>query len=83
MLRQPVVNTVGPLMSEGDNQVTENMENADVLSFLCTKAWCLLQQLGLAGGGRNRGCSEMLDVHKSAGVDGVHPKALRGIVRFS
>lgn len=82
-MRQPIVNTVGLLMSEGDNQVTGNMENADVLSFLCNKAWCLLRQLGLAAGGRNRDCSEMLDVHKSTGVDGVHPKGLRGIVRFS
>ncbi|CAM5089359.1 unnamed protein product [Eretmochelys imbricata] len=84
--------SVGPLLNEGGNLVTEDVEKANVLnaffaSVFTNKVSSQTAALGITKWGRNgqpsveievvRDCLEKLDVHKSMGPDELHPRVLK------
>ncbi|CAM5172867.1 unnamed protein product [Eretmochelys imbricata] len=84
--------SVGPLVNEGGNRVTEDVEKADVLnaffaSVFTNKVSSQTAALGITKWGRDgqpsveievvRDYLEKLDVHKSMGPDELHPRVLK------
>ncbi|CAM4524209.1 unnamed protein product [Caretta caretta] len=84
--------SVGPLLNEGGNLVTEDVEKANVLnaffaSVFTNKVSSQTAALGIAKWGRDgqpsveievvRDYLEKLDVHKSMGPDELHPRVLK------
>ncbi|CAM5110091.1 unnamed protein product [Eretmochelys imbricata] len=84
--------SVGPLMNEGGNLVTEDVEKANVLnaffaSFFTNKVSSQTAALGITTWGIDgqpsvekemvRDYLEKLDVHKSMGPDELHPRVLK------
>ncbi|CAM4715659.1 unnamed protein product, partial [Lepidochelys kempii] len=90
--KKKVKESVGPLLNEGSNLVTEDVEKANVLnaffaSVFTNKVSSQTTALGSTawGGGDQpsvekevvRDYLEKLDVHKSMGPDALHPKVLK------
>ncbi|CAM4671219.1 unnamed protein product [Caretta caretta] len=84
--------SVGPLLNEGGNLVTEDVEKANVLnaffaSVFTNKVSSQTAALGITKSGRDgqpsveievvRDYLEKLDVHKSMGPDELHPRVLK------
>ncbi|CAM4648647.1 unnamed protein product [Lepidochelys kempii] len=84
--------SVGPLLNEGGNLVTEDVEKANVLnaffaSIFTNKVSSQTAALGITKWGRDgqpsveievvRDYLEKLDVHKSMGPDELHPRVLK------
>ncbi|CAM5140014.1 unnamed protein product [Natator depressus] len=84
--------SVGPLLNEGGNLVTEDVEKANVLnaffaSVFTNKVSSQIAALGITEWGRDgqpsveievvRDYLEKLDVHKSMGPDELHPRVLK------
>ncbi|CAM4601352.1 unnamed protein product [Lepidochelys olivacea] len=84
--------SVGPLLNEGGNLVTEDVEKANILnaffaSVFTNKVSSQTAALGITKWGRDgqpsveievvRDYLEKLDVHKSMGPDEVHPRVLK------
>ncbi|CAM4378788.1 unnamed protein product [Lepidochelys olivacea] len=87
--------SVGPLLNEGGNLVTEDVEKANVLnaffaSVFTNKVSSQTAALGITKWGRDgqpsveievvRDYLEKLDVHKSMGPDELHPRVLKELV---
>ncbi|CAM5102191.1 unnamed protein product [Natator depressus] len=87
--------SVGPLLNEGGNLVTEDVEKANVLnaffpSVFTNKVSSQTAALGITKWGRDgqpsveievvRDYLEKLDVHKSMGPDESHPRVLKELV---
>ncbi|CAM4488283.1 unnamed protein product [Lepidochelys kempii] len=80
--------SVGPLLNEGGNLVTEDVEKANVLNaFFASVFSSQTAALGITKWGRDgqpsveievvRDYLEKLDVHKSMGPDELHPRVLK------
>ncbi|CAM5129064.1 unnamed protein product [Eretmochelys imbricata] len=90
--KKKVKESVGPLMNEGGNLVTEDVEKANVLnaffaSVFTNKVSSQTAALGITTWGIDgqpcvekevvRDYLEKLDVHKSMGLDELHPRVLK------